>query len=206
MQSLFYCLALAVAQRSSAKNDQGSNLGACASVLSQVPVAHQCQPCLIHVLHWHVHAHAPPTRTTTAIAVSHSGCRPASTTSEHAPSRTPAPATLSRPHPHACTFACTSAETSASVAPQLVQVLGACSCDDGWGGSDCSQELKRSSWPPKWLLYSMMLGTIITSLVLLFASRHVLSEYVERRRIATEENQAMLVCPHPSLSTFVRAR
>eukprot|EP00892_Ulva_mutabilis_P000991 jgi/Ulvmu1/10893/UM007_0070.1 len=71
-------------------------------------------------------------------------------------------------------------------------VLGACSCDDGWGGPDCSQQLKHKTWPPKWLLYSMMIGSVIVSVTLLLASRHVLSEYMERRRVASEENQAML--------------
>lgn len=87
-----------------------------------------------------------------------------------------------------------------------VQVLGACSCDDGWGGPDCSQELKHQSWPPKWLLYSMMVGSIVVSLTLLFASRHVLSDYMERRRIASEENQAMLVssCTVPVATDYMQ--
>lgn len=53
----------------------------------------------------------------------------------------------------------------------------------------------------------MMLGSMIVSMILLFASRHVLSEYMERRRIATEENQAMLVrslCMPPACSDHDR--
>lgn len=74
-----------------------------------------------------------------------------------------------------------------------MQVLGACACHEGWGGSDCSRALAEPSWPPAWLVYSAVAASTLVSMVLWLASRQLLSDYIERRRQAQDENQAMLV-------------
>jgi hypothetical protein len=74
-----------------------------------------------------------------------------------------------------------------------MQVLGACSCNEGWGGPDCSVALSEPSWPPAWFVYAAVGASTVISMVLWLASRQLLSDYIQRRRQAQEESQAMLV-------------
>jgi hypothetical protein len=53
--------------------------------------------------------------------------------------------------------------------------------------------MKLKQWPPLWLTYSFMLVSIVFSGVAWLVARHILNEFLERRRIAAEENQALLV-------------
>lgn len=78
-----------------------------------------------------------------------------------------------------------------------LQVLGACACNEGWGGADCSHALSEPVWPPAWVVYTAVAASTVVSMVLWLASRQLLSDYIERRRQAQDENQAMLVRDTP---------
>lgn len=76
--------------------------------------------------------------------------------------------------------------------------MGACECDAGWGGADCTRAMRHSSWPPLWLTYVVMLVCLVLSLAALLAARHMLQDFIDRRRQAAEEQSALLVRPHPA--------
>ena len=77
-----------------------------------------------------------------------------------------------------------------------VCVMGACQCNRGWGGAACEQRMRHTSWPPLWFTYLMMLVTVLISSIAWIASRHILQDFVERRRQVQEEQQALLVRKH----------
>lgn len=83
--------------------------------------------------------------------------------------------------------------------------MGACECDAGWGGADCTRAMRHSSWPPLWLTYVVMLVCLVLSLAALLAARHMLQDFIDRRRQAAEEQSALLVRSHPAPSCCVCA-
>jgi EGF-like domain len=77
-------------------------------------------------------------------------------------------------------------------------VLGACQCNAGWGGPACESRLRHETWPPPWVLYVAMFASVIFSAVAWMCARGLLQDFVERRRQAAEEQQALLVRPASS--------
>ena len=56
--------------------------------------------------------------------------------------------------------------------------------------------MRQKQWPPLWLTYTFMLVSILLSGIAWLVARHILNDFLERRRIAAEENQALLVRLH----------
>ena len=71
--------------------------------------------------------------------------------------------------------------------------MGACSCNEGWGGSDCSKALRGSGWLPQWLMYILMAASVLMSTVAWAVVHKIMMDWTERRRIAQEEASAALV-------------
>lgn len=79
-----------------------------------------------------------------------------------------------------------------------VCVMGSCQCNAGWGGPDCTDQLREETWPPSWLTYIIMLSCVLVSIVAWLGARHFLQEYVEQRRRAAEEHATLMVRCRPS--------
>ena len=80
----------------------------------------------------------------------------------------------------------------------LVKVCADPPLSAGWGGPACTWPMRQKQWPPLWLTYTFMLVSILLSGIAWLVARHILNDFLERRRIAAEENQALLVRLHHS--------